>query len=186
MFLSFVKQTSIAVQQCCIKINCCNRLVSLNLQTGCMNYGIVFLIGIPVLGAGYLQGRYTIRIYKMKSLIFNSLIVISLILISCSSHTDHMENFVRVLKWDTQLKIYNYTDRTIHLMLVERDIAASINWGPHFGEPKVLKNGSIFIKYSEIFNGLDEPVKAGDEVIFYYWNDTNKSKPKIFSKVVKL
>ena len=104
----------------------------------------------------------------MKYTIFYSILISSSILLSCSSPTDAMENFVRVLKWDSQLKVYNYTDRTIHLMLVERGVAASINWGPHFGDPKVLTNGTILIKYSAIYNGLDEPVKAGDEVIIYY------------------
>jgi type IX secretion system substrate protein len=50
LFLCLVKLIYIAVKQCSNKLNCGNRLVRLNLQSGCQIIGVVLLIGILVLG----------------------------------------------------------------------------------------------------------------------------------------
>lgn len=43
-----------------------------------------------------------------------------------------------------------------------------------------------FIDYSEIYKGGGGSVKSGDDVIIYYWDDSDKSRPEIYSKVVTL
>lgn len=122
----------------------------------------------------------------MKKIISFNLILLLLALISCTSPTATTENGVFVQTSDAQLKIFNVSNQTIHLFVVEREIAASINWRAGFRDSGLSKYESINIKYSDIYNGLNEPVKFGDEVIVYYWDESNKTKPKIYGEVVKI
>jgi len=123
---------------------------------------------------------------KIKNTILYFFIIILSLLISCLSPTAPNENSVSVTKLDNQLKITNNSSRTIYLVVVEQEIAALINWAPNFDGPKISKNSSMIIKYSEIYNGTEEPVKSGDKVILYYWDDSDKTTPQIFSTVVEL
>jgi|SRR3990172_8358190 len=122
----------------------------------------------------------------MKNKIFFLFVLLLFISVSCSSPTETTENSLSVEALTHQLKIVNNSNQTVYLFVVERGTAASINWAPHFNDPKVIKYSSILIDYSEIYNGTAGQVKAGDEVIVYNWNDSNKTKPEINSKVVVL
>jgi len=122
----------------------------------------------------------------MKNMKFYIFLSVTLILISCSSPTDPIENRVNIEPLESQLKISNNSVRTIYTFTVEREASATINWTPLFDGIEILKNDSVLIDYSKIWNGSDEPVKSGDEVIVFYWDDSNKSNPIINSKVIKL
>ncbi len=122
----------------------------------------------------------------MKTTNFIYFVLIIFMLISCSSPLDSIDNSLSIEPSNSKLKIINSSNETIFLFVVEQKVAASINWTPHFGDPKVLKNSSTTINYSEIYKGSNEPVSSGDKVIIYYWDSTNKSDPKIFNKVIEL
>lgn len=119
----------------------------------------------------------------MRKKITYYFVLVIIIFISCSSPSEPTENALSFESLEGHLKISNNSNKTIYLFVVERGIL--INWAPHFNEPKVLKYDSILIDYSEIYKG-EEPVKSGDEVIVNFWDDSNKSKPDIYSRVVVL
>jgi len=132
-------------------------------------------------------GRYILKVrWKMRNTIVYYFVLLLFILVSCSSPTDTTENSLSFVTLDGQLKITNNSNQTLYLFIVERGTAAAINWAPHFNDPKVIKYSSTLIDYLEIYNGSEEPVKSGDEVIVNYWDGSNKTKSKIYSKVIKL
>ena len=121
----------------------------------------------------------------MKNKIIYYFVLLLFFFVSCSSPTDPMENAFSFESFNSKLKITNNTNKTLYLFVVQRGTAAAINWLPHFNDPKVLKFDSILIDYKEIYYG-DKTVKSGDEVIVNYLDDSNKSKPNIYSKVIVL
>ena len=121
----------------------------------------------------------------MRNTIVYYFVLLLFILVSCSSPTDTTENSLSFVTLDGQLKITNNSNQTLYLFIVERGTAAAINWAPHFNDPKVIKFDPILIDYKEIYYG-DKTVKSGDEVIVNYWDDSNKSNPNIYSKVIVL
>lgn len=122
----------------------------------------------------------------MKLKILYSLLTVIFVFISCSSPTDPMESKVWIKPTDSELKIFNGTDRTIYTFIVEREYSALINWAPNFSGSGLLPNSSTFVDYSKIGNGSTDAVKSGDEIVVHYWDESNKSKPKIYSQLVRL
>ena len=107
---------------------------------------------------------------------------------SCTSSTAPTglnNNSLNISVVSSQLKIQNNSNETAYLYIVERQYAAAINWAVHYGEPSISKNGVKYIDFSEIASGQNG-VKPGDEVIVYFWDNTNKSNPEVFNKIVKL
>ena len=121
----------------------------------------------------------------MKSIIKFCFLLLLFLFISCSSPIDPLENALSFKSMNNKLVVTNNTGETLFLFAIQRGTAASVNWAPHFNDPKVLKYNIAIIEYKDIFYG-DKTVKSGDEVIVYYWDDSNKSKPNIYSKVVVL
>ena len=115
-----------------------------------------------------------------------SIFIVFILLISCSSPTESTENLISVTKMGNQLKITNNSNQTVYFFAVEQGTASLINWAPHFDDQKIIKNSSTIINYSEIYSGSEEQLKAVDKVIVYYWDDTEKTNPKIYSTVVEL
>ena len=122
----------------------------------------------------------------MKQNLSYIIVVISFILLSCSSPTEVTEDTIKVEQQETYLKIINTSEITLYLFVVEGEMAAKINWAPHFSDPKVEGRNTVNIEYSEILNDNDEPVKIGDELIIYYWNGSDRNNPKVFNKAVQL
>jgi len=121
---------------------------------------------------------------KIRSLYF--FVVALLMLVSCSSPTVPIDNAISLTTSENQLKIKNHSSQIVYLFVVEQESAAYIDWAPHFTDPKVAKENSLRINYSEIINGSKDPVKSGDNVIVYYWTASDKITPEVFSKVIKL
>ena len=116
------------------------------------------------------------------------LLLMGITFASCTSPTSSAElntNSLDISVVNSQLKIHNNSDRTAYLFVVERGYAAAINWAIHFGEPNISANGVKYIDLSKIASGQNN-VKPGDEVIVYFWDDTNKSNTEVFNKIVKL
>jgi len=121
----------------------------------------------------------------MKNIINFSFLLLLFLFISCSSPTNPLENVLSFESFNSELKISNGSSKTLYLFVVQRGTAAAINWAPHFNDPKVLKYNSILINFSDIYYG-DKTVKSGDEVIVYYWDDSNKLNPNVHNKVIIL
>ncbi len=116
------------------------------------------------------------------------LLVMGITITSCTSPTSPAalnNESLNISVVNSQLKIQNNSDETAYLFLVERGYAAAINWAIHFGEPNISANGVKYIDLSKIASGQNN-VKPGDEVIVYFWDDTNKSNTEVFNKIVKL
>lgn len=120
----------------------------------------------------------------MKKALF--LIVILFTINSCSSPTEVDDETITTLATTNSIIINSSANTTTYLMIVEQGTAALINWTPSFGDPKILPNGSLVVPFKDIFNNKAESVKTGDKVIINYWDDSNKEKPKVFSKVIQL
>ena len=121
----------------------------------------------------------------MKNIINFCFLLLLFLFVSCSSPTDPLENALSFESINSKLVVTNHSSETLYLFVVQRGTAASINWSPQFSDPKVLKYDSIIINFSDIYYG-DKTVKSGDEVIVYYWDDSNKSKPNFHNKVIVL
>ena len=115
-----------------------------------------------------------------------SFFIVLILLFSCSSPTESTENSVSVTKMGNQLKITNNSNQTVYFFAVEQRAASLINWAPNFNGPKIIISSSTIIDYSEIYNGSKDQIETGDKVIVYYWDDTEKTNPKIYSTVVEL
>jgi len=114
------------------------------------------------------------------------LLLLIFLLISCSLPTVPTQDSISVTTSDNELKITNRSNKTIYLFVVEQKVAARIDWSPHFSEPNVNKYNTVKINYKDIYNGSNNPVRTGDKIIVYYWDDTDKTKPKIYSKLIQL
>jgi hypothetical protein len=110
---------------------------------------------------------------------------ILLFFISCSSPTDSdwSDFALSTQVIDEKIIITNNTNRTLYLFIVERGIIGE--WVPHFDEPKVQKFDTIIIEFSEIYYLMD-PLKSGDEIIIYFWDDSVKSGAEIHNKLITL
>ena len=115
-----------------------------------------------------------------------SFFIVLILLFSCSSPTESTENSVSVTKMGNQLKITNNSNQTVYFFAVEQGTASLINWAPHFDDPKIIISSSTIINYSEIYNGSKDQIETGDIVIVYYWDNRDKTNPKIYSTVVEL
>ena len=102
----------------------------------------------------------------------------------CSSPTE-IDDSLLAFPTINSIIISNTCKSTLYLFLVEQEAAAVLNWAPHFQGPKVPSDQTISIPFDEIFcnNGS---LGAGKKVIIYFWDGSNKSKPKIYSKIVQL
>lgn len=113
------------------------------------------------------------------------LLVMGITIASCTSPTGLSNESLNISVVNSQLKIQNNSDETTYLFVVEREYSAAINWAVHYGEPNISKNGVKYIDFSEVAIGQNG-VKPGEEVIVYFWDDTNKSNPEVSNKIVKL
>jgi hypothetical protein len=105
---------------------------------------------------------------------------------SCSLPTIPTQDSLSVTTSNNELKIINRSNKTIYLFVFEQKVAELIDWGPHFNKPNVGKNSTTKIPLTNIYDGSNSPVTAGDKIIIYYRDDTNKTRPKIFSKIIQL
>lgn len=73
-------------------------------------------------------------------------VLLLFLFMACSNPVVTTENALSVKTLEDQLKITNNGNKTLYLFVVERGIAAVIDWIPQFSDPKVLKYDSIFYR----------------------------------------
>lgn len=114
------------------------------------------------------------------------LLLLIFLFMSCSLPTVPTQDSISATTSDNELEITNRGNKTIYLFVVEQKVAARIDWSPHFSKPNVDKYNSIKINYTDIYNGSNNSVTVRDRIIIYYWDDTDKTKPEINSKIIQL
>ncbi len=123
----------------------------------------------------------------MDTLKLFSLAIVLIVVNSCSSPDQSIIPILTIYRFsDDDISISNGSKRTIYLFVAEKSTAAVVDWTPHFEEPKVLPGEITVVEYTEIYNGQEEPVKEGDEIIIYYWTDEGKPHPEIHNLDIKL
>ena len=110
------------------------------------------------------------------------------IVLSCciNEPTETGNELLIVNSTESQLNIVNRANIALYLFIVEGEHATLINWAPGFNGLHIERKGSIVVKLKDISNGTSEPVKKGDKIIVYYWNDVNKDKPDVKLVIVEL
>lgn len=112
--------------------------------------------------------------------------ILLLFLTSCSTSFESTSKNVLLSVVANNLVINNQISEKIYNFAVESDIIALINWAPSTSGPFIEKGKSKKIPFSEIFNGSDEPVKTGDRIIIYWWNDALQEFNDVHSEVIVL
>ncbi len=122
----------------------------------------------------------------MKSKILFVVLSFSILLTFCTLPNENNDNSLKISKTNNLLSLTNTTNRTVYLFIVEQESAGTINWAPHFEEPKILPTETLTITFNQINNNQQFQTGPGDTIIVYYWDKSDEENPKIYHVVVKI